>query len=238
MFDDEDKELFNNDENTQESSSTPVVKEIPSKKLDLFGDEDDDLFGGDLFGKKTTKMSLFDDDDDDLFTTKTESKDTKSNSSNEIMNTENKEVNDDKTVKSVDEVRFESSNSINSDPITKSATEDKPILAQNQVKGLFDDSDDDDLFTKPVKHEKTLPLNEGDLFDTKTELESEKSPIKVSLFDSTPPPVDETDDWESKSDNIYEDSDQNDDYVTQQSNLFDNEPPLLIPNETSSNNTT
>lgn len=58
----------------------------------------------------------------------------------------------------------------------------------------------------------------------------ETTPKKVNLFDSVPPPVDDSDDWETKSETAYDDSD-HEEFVTQKSNLFDNEPPLLTSTE-------
>lgn len=139
LFDDEDNDFV---KVPTKPNKVEEIPKIPPKKVDLFNDEDDDLFGGDLFGKKPAKASLFDDDDDDyLFSAKVESKPTISNISDQIP--VQKEVINEKISEETKEKKDSSFDSI----ITNKPSESlAPTVSKS--KGLFDDSDEDDLFVK------------------------------------------------------------------------------------------
>nr|XP_023017779.1 WASH complex subunit 2 isoform X2 [Leptinotarsa decemlineata] len=118
--------------------------------------------------------------------------------------------------------------------VDEAQTNDKlSKLFEGVGKGLFDTEQEQQSsgLENVVSHlspkEETTPRYDS---------EQKEDKVIVRLFDSTPPPDDDDGDWDTKSDNFSD----SDDYTSyradenlQRSNLFDDEPPSLGPNDSS-----
>lgn len=183
-------------------------------------------------------FSLFDDDledMDELFSEFTKKKDEKEISSiSSSLFTENS---DKEPEKSENCTKTENKEKVLKGLI-KPVTAEKPIIKNYPSEGL--ESQKKELKTEigntPIKSNEnsgknveTIQENKETKTSSVVNLKPYDSVFNVNFMDSTPPP---DDDWDTYSDTFDDIEQVNDGYQSQQSSLFDNEPPSLFFNDT------
>lgn len=181
------------------------MEEKPAKPLNLFDDDDDDLFNEDLFSsisKKKFSSGLFENDAENDFL--------QPNTTGLFIDEGSEEL-------------FAVKNFEDAPPPSESVK--KEIV--NKIDSLFDDFDEKtDLFSATT--ERDLQETKGDERKISGKPETGATSYRIDLFDPSPPPLDE---WEDRTSENFEETPY-DSNSSAPAHLFNNELPLL-PNESS-----